>query len=57
MNAASKADQAEPFRNIYWSAIYIERESQRLEREYQRLLNHLTLWRSLEKPVTRHRTK
>lgn len=41
MNAATEADEADPFRVVYWSAVYVQRESQRLHTEYSRLLKHL----------------
>lgn len=41
MNAATQADKADPFRVVYWSAVYVERESQRLHAEYSRLLKNL----------------
>lgn len=47
MNAATSADRADQFRAVYWSAVYVEKEAARLEREYTRLLIQLRLWRLL----------
>jgi hypothetical protein len=49
-NAAAEADAADPHRVVYWSAVYIHREAQRLEREYTRQLIQLRLWRMLRIP-------
>lgn len=53
MNSAVEADDADPVRVIYWSAIYIEREANRLHREYSRLLNHLQVLRMIRWPRVR----
>jgi hypothetical protein len=44
-NAALEADLADPWRTIYWSAVYVAREAARLEREYNKLLARLKLHR------------
>ena len=46
VNAALEADRTDPWRAIYWSAVYIAREASRLEREYSALLARLKLYRS-----------
>lgn len=43
--AALDADLADPWRVVYWSAVYVAREAARIEREYLKLLVRLKLYR------------
>ena len=41
MNAALQADLADPWRPIYWAAVYLSDEVVHLERDYMKLFNLL----------------
>ncbi len=48
MNSAYEADTdpANPLRPVYWSAVYLNRETERLLKEYEQILERLKLYRA-----------